>query len=347
MANRATPLTREGVPVHLVKGDDERLVRDAVAQVLAELVGDEDPTMVVEDLGLGGDGDDETIATVVGHCQTPPFLTARRVVVLRDVGQFRTEQVEPIISYLADPLPTTALVLAAGKGQTPVRLVNAVKKHGHVIDATPPSKARERESWMVARMKDAPVKLDAAAGRMVIDHLGEDVGRVTSLLAGLAAAYGDGAAIGTDELAPFLGEAGGVAPWDLTDAIDRGEVEAALVLLHRMLGGGDRHPLVVMATLHRHFAAMLKLDGAAVRGESEAAALLGAAPYTAKKALTQARKLGSAAIGDAIVLLAQADLDLRGDSEWPNEVVLEVLVARLCRLSRAGAARATRPAGRR
>jgi DNA polymerase III subunit delta len=36
-------------------------------------------------------------------------------------------------------------------------------------------------------------------------------------------------------------------------------------------------------------------------------------------------------------LLAQADLDLRGAKEWPDELVMEVLVARLSRL--AGAAR--------
>ncbi len=44
----------------------------------------------------------------------------------------------------------------------------------------------------------------------------------------------------------------------------------------------------------------------------------------------------------AIALLAQADLDLRGAKEWPEDLVMEVLVARLSRLaapSRAGARR--------
>jgi hypothetical protein len=31
--------------------------------------------------------------------------------------------------------------------------------------------------------------------------------------------------------------------------------------------------------------------------------------------------------------MAQADMDLRGERELPDEAVLEVLVARLCRLS--------------
>ena len=56
--------------------------------------------------------------------------------------------------------------------------------------------------------------------------------------------------------------------------------------------------------------------------------------FPAKKALSQSRRLGSARIARAIRLLAQADLDMRGVTALPGEAVLEVLVARLSRLSR-------------
>src|SRR5205814_3172655 len=101
------------------------------------------------------------------------------------------------------------------------------------------------------------------------------------------------ASLGSEEVAPFLGEAGGVAPWELTDAIDRGDTEGALEVLHRMSGAGQRHPLVVMGTLHRHYAAMLRLDGAPVHAQADAAALLGTrTTFVAGKALREARRLG-------------------------------------------------------
>jgi DNA polymerase-3 subunit delta len=77
----------------------------------------------------------------------------------------------------------------------------------------------------------------------------------------------------------------------------------------------------------------VRLDGAGVRSDAEAAALIGTAPFPARKALAQSRKLGSDAISRAVRLVAQADLDLRGASEWPSVLVLEVLVARLSRLA--------------
>ena len=308
-----------------VKGDDQALVGEEVRRLTRELSGG-DPT-AVEDLS----GDEVEVAAIVDACRTPPFLAERRVVVAREIGRFRTEALEPLIEWLDDPLPTTALVLTSGGGQVSQRLLGAVRKVGHVVD-TAVGTGKARGQWLASQLQKAPVRLDPAAARLVGEHLGEDVGRLTNLLQSLAAAYGEGARVGTEELGPFLGEAGGVAPWELTDAIDRGDTEAALTQLHRMLGAGERHPLVVMATLHRHYTAMLRLDGAGSLDERAAAQVLGVAPYPAKKALAQARRLGSAGVGRAIELLAAADLDLRGVTAWPETLVMEVLVARLSRL---------------
>src|SRR5207253_1843410 len=136
-----------------------------------------------------------------------------------------------------------------------------------------------------------------------------------------------------------------------TDAIDRGDPAAAVGHVRRLLEGGGRHPLVVMASLHTHFARMLRLDGDAdAVDEKSAAAALGmtGSTFPAKKALLQSRRLGSAGISQAILLLADADLALKGTIEWSGELVLEVLVARLAAASRrsgapgAPAARASR-----
>ena len=76
------------------------------------------------------------------------------------------------------------------------------------------------------------------------------------------------------------------------------------------------------------------LDGADVSSEAEAAEVLGIKGIPAKKALTQYRRLGGDGVRRAIDLLASADLDLRGRRMLDEAVVMEVLVARLSRLSR-------------
>ena len=315
------------LPAYLVRGDQPALLADAVKLLVAELVGGGDAGFLTEELS----GEEYTVGAVVDAAQTTPFFGDRRIVVVRDVGRFSTHDVEPLVSYLRDPLPTTSLVLVAGGGQVSRALVDVVRKAGHVVDAGVPG-GRGRSAWLAARLKAGPVRLDARAAAMVGEHLGDDVDRLGSLLEMLASAFGQGARIGPDEVAPLLGGAGSVAPWELTDAIDRGETAVAVGVLRRLIGPGGRHPLVVLATLHSHFGRMLRLDGADVADEAAAAALLGmsgGSTYPAKKALLQVRRMGHGPVARAIHLLAEADLALKGAVDWPAEVVLEVLVARL------------------
>lgn len=319
-------MTTAPAPVYLVKGEDQALVAQALSKLLAELTA-----------GAGGlaledhSSDEPDVGAVIDACLTAPFLAERRIVVLRELGRLRAEDVDRLVSYLASPSDTASLVLAS-TASVPPRLSDAVRQAGRLVDASAPA-GRSRGQWFNARLKEAPVNLDARAAAALAEHLGEDVGRLAGILAGLAAAYGD-ATVGPEELEPFLGEAGAGAPWELTDAIDAGDVGRALAALHRLSEGGGRHPLAVLATLHRHYLAMLRLDGADVSSDAEAATLLGTrSPYPAAKARTQAARLKSAGIGRAVVLLADADLDLRGRTALPDQTVLEVLVARLARLA--------------
>ena len=320
------------VAVYLVKGDDPSVVAQEVRALLARVVGDRDHALVVEEIG-GAPGDELNVGAIVDACLTPPFLVDRRVVVVRDAGRLLTADVPRLVEVVQNPLPTTVLILVGGGGTVPAPLVKAVGAAGEVVDVTT-GKAGDRKKWLHDHLRRAPVKLEAGASELLAEHVGEDLGRVEGLLGALSAAYGEGARISADDLAPYLGEAGNVPRYELTDAIDRGEPGVALAVLHRMLEAGGLVPVQILATLHGHFANMLALDGDDVGGERDAAAVLGTAPFVAKKALEQSRRLGSARIAQAINLIAAADLDVRGLSGLDPELVVEILVARLARQTR-------------
>jgi DNA polymerase-3 subunit delta len=318
--------------VWLLRGEDDVLLSNALAELVHQQMGDGDRALMVTEF----EGDEYDIGSVVDAAQTSPFLTDSRIVIARQISRFNTEQAAPLAAYLADPLPTTDLILTASSGRVPKALVDAVKKAGGQQIATdPPTKARDREGWFAEQFAGAGLRLDAGARTMVIEQLGEDVGRLAILLETLAASYGESGQLTADQVEPFLGEGGGVPPWELTDAIDRGDTSVALERLHRMLHGGERHSLQLMATLHAHYTRMLRLDGTEARDEKSAAELLGikGSTFPARKALDQGRRLGSTGLTRAITMLADADGDLRGERDWEPELVMEVLVARLSKLA--------------
>lgn len=349
-----------GAAVFVVKGGDPALVDRGVERLLAQLTSSQNApgensdetagtssgegtlAVAIEEHRAPSGDEDLAVGPVIDALFTPPFLADRRIVVLRDAEHLSASQAGELAVRLGEPFAPNVLVLAVVGKALPAALAKAVKAQGREIDTSPGSSGKARAQWLNEQLQVAPVRLDVAARHLVEQHLGEDVSRLNALLDILLAAYGDGGRVGPAELAPFLGEEGGAPPWDLTDALDKGEVATAVLVAHRLLGPGGRHPFQMLALLHKHYGAMLRLDGSGVTDPNAAASLLNMAPFPARKVLDQGRRLGAERVARAISLIADADHDLRGVIDWPHELVIEVLVARLAQLART---RSPAPAG--
>ncbi len=333
----------------MIRGDDGILVGDAVRAAVAELVGDGDPSLMVEELDEERFRLDEgfQIIPLVDAAQTPPLLAERRVVVGRHLARFsKADDVAVLVAYLASPLESTDLVLVWERGQNPRQdrmsappksLLAAINDAGgRVVEVDVPAQAGAAGRWLDDRLDDADVDFTPAARRRIASTLGEDRSRVLGVIEVLESTYGMAARLDVAEVEPFLGERGSVPPWELTDALADGDIPKALDALQRMMGAGDRHPLQILATLHTQYGRLLRLADSGITEEATAAQALGmkGSTFPAKKLLTLSRRMGSTSAAQAIRLLAQADLDLRGDKDWPDALVLEVLVARLAALSR-------------
>lgn len=325
--------------IRLVRGDDDTIRSDAVRDLTNELLDDLDASLALDRV----EGEDYDLAVAVDAAQTSPFLTDRRVVVVRNLARFSADELAPLVAYLGDPLLTTDLILVWEKAPGSTARLNPIPKKlsealagagGEVVDT---SVGRNAKDWVNDQLAASTVNLDKGARDLVASHLAGDLGRLAAVITTIEAAYGPESKLDADAVAPFLGEAGGVPPWDLTDAIDSGDIGLAIERVHRMLGAGSMHSLQVLAILTTHFRRILALEGADVRNEADAAARLGLkgkSTFPAKKALGRANRLGFDGSAQAVGLLAQADIDLRGKTAWPEDLVLEVLVARLARLSR-------------
>ena len=100
------------------------------------------------------------------------------------------------------------------------------------------------------------------------------------------------------------------------------------------------HPMQVMASLVFHYQRLLRLDDPSiVTKEHAASALAMKSSGGARFPLEAAKRLGSDGLRDAIDLLAQAELDLRGAGGLDDRTVMDILVARLAALSRRSARR--------
>ena len=335
--------------VHLISGDDPVLVSEAVSKLVDRLVGERDRALTLatfqeEDMRLPEEG--WSPAALIDAARTPPFLSDKRVVVGRHLARFsRAELYKPLMDLAGEPMPTTDLVLVWERGQDPAMTgrVGTVPKAlkdavtaagGEVLNVNAPTRKRDAGVWLREQIKQSGLRFDAEASRALADLAGQDGGLVVGTLRTLTGALGSGAKVTAEDVATYGGEPGSVAPWDLDDAIDNGDIAKALDVLHRQMPA--RHPFQILASLHGRYQRMLRLDGSGATDEKQAAQVLqmSGSTFPARKALSQARKLGSDRVVRAIRLLAEADLAMRGTLAWSPEMVMDVLVARLAALSR-------------
>ena len=321
-----------------VVGTDATMVADALHNVILSALGDLDPSFALEDFSLS-DNTEGVVARVVGALNTPPFLVDRRVVVVRDAQQLCSEDAAELLTWMSKPSPATVLVLGV-VGAKSHRLVKAAHD---VIEVNVGSRPADRVAFVREKMAEYHVTIDAPTAHKVADQIGDDVARVDALARTLQSIFGS-APLNFARLEPYLGDAGDVPVWDLTDAIDAGDVTTAITVARRMLDSRSRAGLQIVSMLQRHFLNMARLEGSGASSKDEAAALLAINAFPAGKALSSARRLGAERVATAVHWVADADLALKGgvsyggrdlvnDQDVTELTVLEVLVARLARLS--------------
>lgn len=342
--------------LRLIVGDDPVLVGDSVGNTIDELVGDGDRPLMLEILTEADyRTEDNTFepTRLIDAARTPPFLTDKRVVVGRHASRWAgKEQLGALTDLLGEPLESTDLVIVWERGvdprvdrmpSLPKALKVAVEVAGGTVQQTAVPRGKGAAAWLRDYLAESSLEFDRGAVAAVETLIGEDRGRVVGLLRTLEGALGAGATVTADDVATYGGDdVGSAVPWALDDAIDSANISESLKLLPRLIPykgtQSDRNGAAfrLLGMLQRRYSNMLRLDGAGVRDEKEAAKLLGmkGSTFPAKKAMQQSRRLGTARLARAIDLLATADLQLRGTVDWPPELVMEVLVARLASLSR-------------
>lgn len=317
--------------VTLVMGDDPSLVYQTLERFIAnveELHGD-DIEKVTFQAG-------EVTVNEVISCWSQNYIFApRALVILRDPSNLTAEQSEVLLAGLEKIQSENYLVLVNFTGKIDKKLQVYFTQRKAIMNSSLANR-KERVNYLGDLVANSGLRFMPDAYQLLKDSLGEDVGRAEPILGLLRARLGDGLEVTSEILSSYLGDPGDAMPWDITDAIEAGDVARASDVLGRMMNAGGRHPLVILAILQRRFTELALLCSTEVRSATQASAILKArdknyrAPeWSVKKLLGSAKRLGNTRLTKAFVLMALADRQIKGEGGLSSELAMELLVARL------------------
>ncbi len=305
-------------PVYLLAGSDRPKVERALKRLRAR-VGENAVQQVSAREASGGDA--------VAACNTLGlFADGGRLVLVDAVETWKAADVKAIVGYLKDPAPTTVLALAAAeiKRDGPLAKACAVAGELLVYDVS----KRALPGWVASQFERLGVSADAAACRLLVELVGDDVVALSSEVEKLGAWAGE-ERIGEREVEQLVVLTAETPGWAFTDAWgrrDRGSLlNAAEAMLER--GGGSRRDEVprLAGTLTAHVARLRECQVFAEEGirPREAAGRLRRSPYYVQKLFQQAESFTAVELQNAALRLADLDLALKGGSRTSGELELD------------------------
>ncbi len=308
-----------------------------------------------QDIYTGGEVD---LMTITATCNTFPFLTDQRLVVLEglpkrrrgeDTGEIketpeksskakkgkkgsknRSESRAGFEKGLAEYIPhlpeTTVLIVLVDEELTsssPLR--KAAEEHGKVMQYTLP-KGAALESWISRRATSLGVKITSDATTMLANFIGNQLRLLANELDKLATYVGPGATITVEDVRQLSAQVQEARIFDLTDALAQRNRKQALDLLHDLLADGEP-PLKLISTITSQVRSLLLVKELADNGLriSQIVSATGMAPFVAEKALRQIGKFSPAQLEGAYRQLLATDAALKRSRLTPD-MALDLLV---------------------
>lgn len=260
---------RDVANLYLLRGPEGFIMEEMAQKIVSSLVP-EDLRAFNLTIAHGGELDVEAF---MASASSFPFLSDRRVLVLRDLEKLRGSW-KRLVEYCGNPVPSSVVVFLyrslddwGAKIRDPREygaLEQAVRLAGRVIPferlSTP-----EILMWARQKAKQAGFELEPAAAEALVASAGEDLYDLRNEIAKLALRF-EGRAVGPADLASVIGGYRLNAVYELIDAIAPGREAAAFSVLQRIFATDAERASSILYHLGRHFLALLKIRSGAATG---------------------------------------------------------------------------------
>lgn len=170
-------------PIYVVEGEEKSLVDSEVEKIIEQLL--EPGQMELGLLKLRGD--EAVLSDCLDELRTLPFLSQRRVVVIKDAEDFISDNRQMLEDYFDKPSPTGILILTVNKLASNTNIYKKLSKCGKLISISAPNRWTLPTHLIKYAEQTHNKKLDRSAAEMIVEIDGEDYGMLSREVDKLAA----------------------------------------------------------------------------------------------------------------------------------------------------------------
>jgi len=223
-------------PIYVVYGKDRRRATEAVERIVDMALGEEADRQV----NLSSyDGSEVALGDVLDELRTLPFLSPRRLVVVKDADGFIRQHRQALERYVAEPSATGVLVLMAESFPGNTRLAKLVAKTGRAVGCEPIKRGQVAAYLTRYAAERYGLVLERDAAAELVELGGDDASvlaaEIDKIAAYLAEPGVENRRISPDIIGELVGNNRQFNVFNVIDAMTEGKADRALTLLGQML----------------------------------------------------------------------------------------------------------------
>jgi DNA polymerase-3 subunit delta len=311
--------------IYVIAGKEESLVNQKCLEMLDELV---EPSERATGL-FNADPKEVEAADILDELRTAPFLSDKRVVVIKGADDFISQNRELLEKYFDNPCPTGILILTVNTWQGNTRLAKKLPNAGKLITVTPP-KTWQLPGRLVKYATDAYSKrLSKDAAELLVELVGDDLVRLYSEVDKLALFADSEKTIAIEHVEKLIGHHRLYNAFAVIDKCLAGNAGAAVERLRNMFASDRSTEFTVVGAFAYHFRRMFNAKVLLDKGVRPDAIVKNLRIWGNKDSFfAQLRKMSLKQIGDVIQQLAGIDYAIKTGRTKP-QVAIEQLVLKL------------------
>jgi DNA polymerase-3 subunit delta len=314
--------------VYVITGDEPTLVNAQYSELIDRLIPSQERATGL----LLAEADKVSVSEVLDELHTLPFLTKKRVVVIRNADKFISANRETLEKYFENPCPTGILVLTVANWQGNTKLAKKLPHVGSLVKVEAP-KGAEIPRRLVAYARDAYYKgLDYDAAELLTELAGDDITRLYTEIDKLAVYAANEKSITTAHVESLVGHNRLFDTFEVIDSCLQRKPIPAVERLRRMFEEDRSAEYTTIGAFAYHFRRLFNVKKMLQEGYSEydiAKKLWLGRNKNAQ--LTLLKRLSLKQIGDQIQQLAATDYAIKRGQARPR-IAIEQLVLRLAAL---------------
>jgi DNA polymerase-3 subunit delta len=325
-------ISEGGGPFYLFYGECDFLMEQAVKRLCRSLLAQGSESFNLHTFYGGKQGVSETTDTgrIIETAQSLPFMSERRVIVVRRTEAYPASALATLIPYLRDPCPTSCLVFVCAKADFRNKFYTFIRDAGKAIQFKNPSE-KDMVPWLMQTAKSLGLRITRRGCAYLLEMVGSQLRDLYNELEKLHVRYGTDQ-VDVEQVRELGVSSRSYTIFDLVEQISKKRAAEALKVLNRFLEEEGRDGWMrTLGMLGRELRLLWQAKSITEAGgrTPDVAQRLSLQGFVAQRLCERSKRWDDEGLRRALQLLYEADGLVKTGSD--PILVLENLVIGFCR----------------